>query len=59
MWHAMKMGAQIRKGGNMQIGEKKKVKHYPIRVPKREAIPAPDIFVPKKAPVKVPERVER
>lgn len=43
----------------MQIGKKEKTKHYPIRVPRRKAIPAPDIFAPKKVPVKVPEKVER
>jgi hypothetical protein len=38
----------------MQIGKKKKTKHYPNRIPRRKAIPAPGIFTPKKVPVKIP-----
>ena len=38
----------------MQIGKKKKIKVYPRKVPRREAIPAPDIFNPKRQPAKIP-----
>jgi hypothetical protein len=41
----------------MQIGKERKTKHYPNRVPRRKAIPAPPVFVPKK-PAKVPAKVD-
>lgn len=46
----------------MQIGEEEKEEEFPLREPARRAIPAPDIFAPKKAPKEepavVPEKEE-
>jgi len=41
----------------MNLGEKKEVKNYPRRIKRKEAIPAPDIFQPKRAPVEQPSEV--
>jgi hypothetical protein len=38
----------------MQLGEEKEVKNYPKRIRRKDAIPAPDIFAPKKTPVENP-----
>ena len=43
----------------MQIGKKRGVRQYPTRVPRRKAIPAPNIFVPKKEPAKKPVKVDK
>lgn len=40
----------------MQIGKKRVTKHYPIKIPQREAIP---VTIPVKKPARVPEKVEK
>lgn len=42
----------------MRTGEKVKTKAYPRRVPKRIAIPAPDVFTRERDTVREPERIE-
>jgi len=42
----------------MRTGEKVKTKEYPRRVPKRIAIPAPDVFTKERDKVQQPERIE-
>jgi len=43
----------------MRTGKRRVIKQYPVRVPRRDGIPAPDIFVPKKAPIRKPAEVDK